>query len=101
MSKYKNVMAEIMGKTETVHRDGIAWYEAKPPSLLHKCQAQTTGFIGFTEMQRCACGAIWDTTYRNWIYKNQRRANSGNPLVAGLIAGAIALIALVAVFMLF
>ena len=101
MSKYKKAMAEIMGDTETVHRDGIAWYEAEPPALLHKCTAQTTGFIGFTQMQRCACGAIWDSTFGNWIQKNQRRANSGNPLVAGLIAGAIALIALVAVFLIF
>lgn len=91
----------IFDDTQIAHRDGIAWHEAKRPFPLHKCRAQTTGFIGLQAVERCACGAIRGNNYSGWLRKNERWEAKSNPLVAGVIAGVIALLCCVAVFLIF
>ena len=53
--------------------DGIAWHDAPIPPHLHRCHPQTTGWIGFDQIQRCPCGAIRNTRFRGWLEKNTRR----------------------------
>jgi hypothetical protein len=100
MSNRPAIASEIFGSTKTTHRNGIAWHEAKRPFPLHKCRAQTVGFLELDEVQRCACGAIRNSKYRSWLRKNERWGNA-NPLFAGVIAGFIALVSVVAVFLIF
>lgn len=100
MSNQPTSASGIFGSTKTTHRDGIAWHEAKRPFPLHKCRAQTVGFLGLDEVHRCACGAIRNSKYHGWLRKNERWSNT-NPLFAGLITGSIALVGLVAVFLIF
>lgn len=101
MSNNSKLISEIFGSSATEHRDGIPWHEAKRPFPLHKCQAQTTGFVGLSEVQRCACGSIRNGANGYWLRKNDRWKSSKFPFVAGAIAGGMALVALVAVFLIF
>lgn len=59
------------------HKDGIPWHEAPIPRRLHRCAVQTQGWIGFTMVQRCACGATmmrrFEGDHARWIDRNQRR----------------------------
>jgi hypothetical protein len=100
MSYQNKLVAELFGSTETKHRNGVAWHEAKRPFPLHKCRAQTTGYIGISEVQRCACGGIRNGKHHGWLRKNERWSNT-NPLFAGVIAGVLALVSVIAVFLIF
>jgi hypothetical protein len=56
------------------HLEGVPWHEAPIPPHWHRCSAQTKGTINhFTEVERCACGAVRFDGYGRWIEKNQRR----------------------------
>ena len=56
------------------HLDGIPWHEAPLPPRFHRCKPQTKGWVGFSQVNRCACGAIKDVgTQRGWCEKNSRR----------------------------
>jgi hypothetical protein len=59
--------------TEIWHLDGVAWHDAPIPWRLHRCWAQTFGYVNwFTPIQRCACGAAnFDDC--GWVEKNERR----------------------------
>lgn len=52
---------------------GVSWADAPIPSRFHRCYAHTTGWAGFDQVQRCACGAIRNTRFRGWLEKNSRR----------------------------
>lgn len=56
------------------HRDGVAWHDAKRPFPIHLCSPQTEGWVGFTQVQRCACGAMRTnrSVAARWHDKNQR-----------------------------
>lgn len=55
-----------------LNKDGVSWAEAPKPFFIHRCKTQTTGWIGFMQVQRCACGGskIDDGP---WIERNSRR----------------------------
>ena len=59
------------------HRDGVPWFEAPIPRWLHRCSAQTIGWIGLVGFARCACGAIkhngdrWRDRW--WMERNSSR----------------------------
>ena len=60
-----------MSDVEIHHIDGVPWHEAKVPFWLHRCRAQTYGWMSFQYIERCACGALrYDR--RVWIRKNDR-----------------------------
>lgn len=62
------------GSVEVRNLDGVSWYEAPLPSRWHRCRAQTKGLTNyFTQVQRCACGAIRMDSYRRWLDRNSRR----------------------------
>lgn len=53
---------------------GVPWNEAPLPPRMHKCWAQTTGWIGFEQVQRCACGALRNPRFGGgWLDKNSSR----------------------------
>lgn len=54
---------------------GVPWAEAPIPPRIHRCYAHTTGWIGFDQIQRCACGAIRNTRFNGWLEKNSRRSD--------------------------
>lgn len=54
-------------------REGVAWHDAPLPRLLHRCRAQTRGWVGFTQIERCACGAMRSSTFHWWSGYNTRR----------------------------
>jgi len=58
---------------DTEHRDGTPWDEAPMPSRWHRCSAQTSSWLGFDQVLRCACGAIRNTRFKGWLEKNSRR----------------------------
>jgi hypothetical protein len=43
------------------------------PRRLHRCWAQTVGFVGFSRVERCACGAIRMGAWRMWSERNKDR----------------------------
>jgi len=62
-----------MAPTEE-HRDGVWWYDAPIPPRFHRCWVQTEGWIGFSQVWRCACGAIRNPGIsRRWMERNSRR----------------------------
>lgn len=64
------------------HLDGVGWYDAPKPFLLHRCFAQTIGeesdMLGLVRtIKRCPCGAIRITDWRSlrsarWLERNSR-----------------------------
>lgn len=66
---------EKVGNVETSHLGGVAWYDAPLPPKSHSCWVQTDGWIGFRQVQRCACGAIRGNGAResHWALRNERR----------------------------
>jgi len=63
---------------ELVHKDGVSWMDAPRPFYLHRCRAQSEGWLGLhLQVVRCACGAIampdrpWDKP--KWMERNSRR----------------------------
>lgn len=55
------------------HVDGIPWHDAPVPPRLHRCKPQTKGWVNFfTQVDRCACGAIRMDGGR-WMERNARR----------------------------
>lgn len=73
---------------DTKHRDGVAWDDAPAPSVFHRCHVQTEGWIGFSQIQRCACGAM--RTNRSvrpvWHDKNQRAGYTSRFVARWLLA---------------
>lgn len=60
-------------ETEVAHLDGVPWHEARKPRRWHKCWAQTKGTMNyFTEVERCACGAIRRPPDGRWFERNSR-----------------------------
>lgn len=92
-------MSGIFDEVEHKHRDGTPWYDAPIPPRWHKCRVQTTGWVGFTCVLRCACGAI--SEYRGhdhyvWDERNSRRATKPQQSVNTKAAAAVASVALLA-----
>jgi hypothetical protein len=62
---------------EIRHHNDIPWYDAPIPRRWHKCKPQTWGWIEFTYVERCACGAINMPTIADphpyWLDRNSRR----------------------------
>ena len=80
---------------KVTHADGVAWHAAPLPPFEHDCKPQTTGWIGFDYIERCACGAGRMGTRRPWINKNETRILRGEtpprqPRPWGRPAGLIA-----------
>ena len=66
------------GKTVIEHRDGIPWHDAPCPPRLHRCRAQSNAWFDFfSQVQRCACGAIRSGRTPLWAEKNSRRKSIG------------------------
>jgi hypothetical protein len=53
--------------------DGVDWNDAPLPRRWHDCTAQTRGWMSLNYVERCACGAIRDSTREPWMEKNQTR----------------------------
>jgi hypothetical protein len=53
------------------HVEGVGWHEAPIPRRWHRCRAQTRGWYGFDQIERCACGAI-RYNRRRWMDRNAR-----------------------------
>lgn len=82
------------------HKDGIEWFDAPLPPRLHKCFAQTEGWIGFDQVLRCACGAMRNPRFgKTWMDVNSRRGavgkQSGGPSSALMIIMWIIAVALI------
>lgn len=75
MDEYVKAYASEDGKTEIYHRHGVPWHNAPIPPRKHVCWAQTDGWINyFTQVQRCACGAIRGDGYMTWMERNSRQS---------------------------
>lgn len=61
------------GRTVVYHREGVAWFEAPLPRLLHRHTVQTEGYLDFEKVERCACGAIRLGGRGRWLDRNRRR----------------------------
>ena len=68
--------------TTQSHLNGVPWFEAPTPRRWHRCRAQTIGWLGFEQVERCACGAIRGGGYRTWLERNSSR-KSPRPSVEG------------------
>lgn len=51
----------------SMHRDGLAWYDAPLPRRWHRCFAQSS----LDGKHRCPCGAM--DAGSGWAFKNERR----------------------------
>lgn len=56
---------------DIAHRGGTPWHDAPKPRRLHRCRVQTSGWVGFTFYERCACGAV-RMDRRAWFDRNTR-----------------------------
>lgn len=69
------------GSTQIEDWEGVSWHEAPVPGRLHKCSVQTKGWINyFTQVFRCACGAI-GMAYGDrieWSDRNSRRSEKAS-----------------------
>jgi hypothetical protein len=54
-------------------RNGVNWYHAPIPPVVHLCRPQSRGWIGFHCVERCACGSMRTTMFRRWSGYNSRR----------------------------
>lgn len=61
-----------MSDLDLHHRGGIWWHAAPIPSSDHECWAQTSGRIGPTRVERCACGATRLNGRGDWFDRNTR-----------------------------
>jgi hypothetical protein len=53
--------------------NGVSWFDAPAPFWVHRCKAQTVGWVGFfTSVERCACGSV-RLDGRRWMERNARR----------------------------
>lgn len=52
---------------------GVTWGTGKLPGWLHRCKAQTRGWMGSGYVERCNCGAIRLATDDPWMQRNQTR----------------------------
>jgi hypothetical protein len=62
-----------MSWIEMIHKDGVPWWDAPLPRRWHRCWPQTTGWVGMTRTQRCACGAMRTGFDRGWSFRNETR----------------------------
>ena len=63
---------------EMEHLDGVSWLDAPIPHRIHRCWAQTRGWIGFSLIERCACGGVrhhGPRRARLWLEKNSRKVS--------------------------
>lgn len=65
------------GIDDTRHLDDIWWHQAPVPAPNHECWAQTSGWIGLTQIERCACGAV-QRNGRVWFDRNTRSATEAH-----------------------
>lgn len=59
--------------TSIENKDGVTWSEAPLPKRFHKCRPQSRGWIKFSFIERCACGAHRYDGCGSWMLKNSRR----------------------------
>lgn len=76
MADMDEMLGDLLANAEreagTVHVGGVCWYEARLPMRWHRCRVQTSGWIGFMRVVRCACGAI-SLNGGRWRERNSRR----------------------------
>ena len=53
---------------------GIDWCDAPLPRRFHRCRTQTRGWLRFSYVERCACGATRLRPGKFWIGRNERRS---------------------------
>lgn len=53
------------------HVNNVPWHEAPRPRAERWCWAQTTGWSGLNQIERCACGAA-RMNRRAWLETNSR-----------------------------
>lgn len=66
------MLAEAERDAGIEHVNGVRWHEAPLPKWWHRCCVQTSGWIGLTLVERCACGAMSRNGGR-WSERNSRR----------------------------
>lgn len=55
------------------HIDGVPWYDAPKPRRWHRCWVQTSAYVQFDRVERCACGAIRNPRFGSrWAERNSR-----------------------------
>jgi hypothetical protein len=58
VDRSRYVVAVDTGETLIEHLDGVSWFEAAAPPLVHAHWAQTNGWTNYVfQTQRCPCGA--------------------------------------------
>jgi hypothetical protein len=65
----------MIEEVEVAHVGGLPWHEAPRPRRWHFCRPQTFGWIGFDQVDRCACGASRANGGR-WVRRNSRRRDA-------------------------
>ena len=58
---------------ELFNVNDVPWHDAPLPRRLHRCRTQTSGLMGLTLVERCACGAIRLDGRGPWADRNTRR----------------------------
>lgn len=66
------MLAQAERDAGTEHVNGVRWHEAPLPRRWHRCRTQTSGWVGLTRVERCACGALSRNGGR-WLERNSRR----------------------------
>ncbi len=64
--------------------DGISWYDAPAPPRRHKHWAQTDGWIGLDQFQRCPCGALRRNS-PHWVLLDEPRVTEEPTLTQRLL----------------
>jgi hypothetical protein len=64
--------AASRAEADIKHVGGVTWYDAPKPRRWHRCKVQTSGWIGFDLVERCACGAIRRNGRGGWFERNSR-----------------------------
>lgn len=72
-------------ETGNSHRDGVPWYQAVVPPVIHDCSVQTIGLTtSGSFVSRCACGAIrGEGLHGMWVERNSRQPAT-QPVQVGL-----------------
>jgi hypothetical protein len=83
------------------HRNGIDWFDAPTPPRSHECFVQTSAWIGFDQVQRCACGAIRNPGFGDmWMDRNQKLGGAQRrrlPELSSLMCAVVSVILVILV----
>lgn len=82
MKRAGELISYLDGWIVVVNRNNVPWYDARIPRRAHRCKAQTSGWHGLVQIERCACGAVRDVyrgSWSSWVWKNTRRTTKFDP----------------------